>query len=152
MNEAGKRKAFISNKPYPVPIEMRPLWRICLIITSIAVVSGEKRYLDLKKVNILVWMLIRRSKWDEYEEFLLGHSSKIPLVSVDTATYKAVEFAIAKDFVRLEKGRLYLMENGEELFSLLNDNEIMQEEMDYLEQVGRKLTAERVKSLTGGLI
>lgn len=93
MNESVNIKPVISDKPYPVPIEMRPLWRICLIVVSIAVVSGEKSYLDIKKVNILVWMLIRRTRWDEYERFLVGQSNDIPLVSVDTATYKAVEFA-----------------------------------------------------------
>ena len=60
MNENSKVKTIISDKSYPLPIEMRPLWRICLIVVTLAVVSGDKRYLDVKKVNILVWMLIRR--------------------------------------------------------------------------------------------
>jgi len=151
MSADGKKRAFISDKPYPVAIEMRPLWRICLIIISIAVVSGNKKYLDLKKVNILVWMLIRRSRWNEYEDFLLGRAFDIPLVSVDTATYKAVEFSIAKGFLSLEGGRLHITESGEDLYSILTDNEIMHEEIGYLEQVGKKLSESKVKSLTGGL-
>jgi len=152
MSGVGKERAFISDKPYPVAIEMRPLWRICLIIISIAVVSGNKKYLDLKKANILVWMLIRRNRWDEYEDFLLGRSSDVPLVSVDTATYKAVEFSIAKGFVKLEGGRLHITESGEELFSILSGNQVMHEEIGYLEQVGKKLSENKVKSLTGRLI
>jgi len=99
-----------------------------------------------------VWLLIRKNRWPEYEEYLLGRSPEIPLVSVDTATYKAVEFSIAKNFVKLENGRLYITESGEELFSVLVNNEIMGEEMTFLEQTGKKLTDSKVKGLTGGLI
>lgn len=143
-------KPVISDKPYPVPIEMRPLWRICLIAISIAVVSGEKRYLDIKKVNILVWMLIRRARWDEYEKFLIGGSTNIPLVSVDTATYKAVEYSLAKEFVTLDSGRLHMTAKCDELFSLLRVNDIMQDEVSFLTANGKRLTDKKVKELTGG--
>lgn len=152
MNENAAVKTIISDKPYPVPIEMRPLWRICLIVISLAAVSGDKRYLDIKKVNILVWMLIRRTRWDEYESFLTDRSVDIPLVSVDTATYKAVEFAIAKEFVTLETGRLYMTRNSDELYSLITENDIMNAEINFLISNGKKLTDRKVKELTGGLL
>ena len=152
MNENATVRTVISDKSYPVPIEMRPLCRICLIVISLAVVSGEKRYLDVKKVTILVWMLIRRARWDEYEDFLTGRTFDIPLVSVDTATYKAVEFAIAKEFITLEAGRLYMTKNSDELYSLLIKNDIMTAEIDYLTRNGKKLTDKKVKELTGGLL
>ncbi len=152
MNESNKVKTIISDKSYPLPIEMRPLWRICLIVVSLAVVSGDKRYLDVKKVNILVWMLIRRARWDEYEEFLHDRSKDIPLVSVDTAMYKAVEFAIAKEFVTLEAGRIHMTKNADDLYMLLNENNIMGAEIAYLTKNGKKLTDRKVKELTGGLL
>lgn len=147
-------KPVISDKRYSIPIEMRPLWRISLIIISIIIVSGEKKYLDLKKVNILVWMLIRKNRWEEYEDYLLGRTDNIPLVSVDTTTYKAVEFSIAKKLIKIENenGRLYITEDGEKLFAVLMENDIMNEERNFLEQVGKKLSDNKIKGLTGGLI
>jgi len=152
MTESVKIRTVISDKPYPIPIEMRPLWRICLIVIAVAVVSGDKKYLDIKKINILVWMLIRKKRWDEYENFLAGRSKDIPLVSVDTATYRAVEFAIAKEFVKLDSGRLHMRDSSEELFSILNKNQIMIDEIEFLSVNGRKLTDQKVKELTGGLL
>ena len=146
-----KIKLVISDKSYPIPIEMRPIWRICLIIISIITVSGNKKYLDMKKVNILVWMLIRKSKWNEYEEYLLDRLFKIPLISVDTATYKAVEFSIAKEFVELKNSRLYITEKGEYLFSILVKSEIMTDERFFLQQIGKKLTNNKINELTGKL-
>jgi hypothetical protein len=95
-------------------------------------------------------MLIRKNKWEKYEEYLLGRTLDIPLVSVDTATYKAVEFSLVKELVKLEHGRLYITEDGEELFSVLIENDIMGKEMDFLKQVGKKLSDKKVKGLTGG--
>lgn len=152
MNENNKVKTIIIDKSYPLSIEMRPLWRICLIVISLAVISGDKRYLDVKKVNILVWMLIRRSRWDEYEEFLNSRTKDIPLVSVDTAMYKAVEFAIAKEFVTLDAGRIHMTKNADDLYALLVENGIMGAEIAYLTKNGRKLTDRKVKELTGGLL
>ncbi len=152
MSEDVTVKTVISDKSYPVPIEMRPMWRICLIVVALALVGGDKRYLDIKKVNILVWMLIRQARWDEYEEFLIGRSADIPLVSVDTATYKAVEFAIAKGFVALDSGRLYMTQSSDELYSLLTENQIMGEEIKFLSENGKRLTDRKVKELTGGLL
>jgi hypothetical protein len=152
MSENVKIKPVISNKPYSVPIEMRPLWRICLILISIASLSGEKRYLSVKKVNMLVWMLIRKKRWVEYEDYLQGRVMDIPLVSVDTATYKAVEFALAKGFVLLKDGRLHISESGLEVYQLVIDNEVMIEELGFLENVGKKLSDRKVKEISGGLL
>ena len=151
VSEAGKRVVF-SDKPYAVPIEMRPLWRICLILLAIDVVSGSKRYLDITKVNILVWMLIRKSKWEEYENFLSGRSLDLPLVSVDTATYKAVEFALAKNLATLDSGRIHLTGESDALISLMRENEIMDEEFNFLSRNGKYLTEKKVKALTGDFL
>lgn len=152
MKKQKKIKTQISNQPYAIPIEMRPLWRICLIVISVGIVSGQKKYLDLKKVNILVWMLIRNGRWKEYENYLLGRTPGIPLVSVDTSTYKAIEFSIAKNFIKLENKRLFITKSGEELYDILKQNEIMVNERKFLKSFGKKLSEKKVKGLTGGII
>ncbi|MCP4976794.1 MAG: hypothetical protein GY931_11585 [Maribacter sp.] len=152
MTNNASIKPIISNKPYSVPIEMRPLWRICLILVSIATLSGDKRYLSVKKVNMLVWMLIRQHRWDEYENYLYERTRDIPLVSADTATYKAVEFALAKGFNRLEDSRLHITDAGLEIHQLLLDNDIMSEEIWFLTNIGKKLSDKKIKGITEGLL
>lgn len=149
MSQVSRSRAFISDKPYPVPIEMRPLWRISLIVIAIQAVSREKQYLDIRKVNILVWMLIRREKWAEYVEYLYDRSRDVPLVSVDTATYRAVELAVGKEFVAIDNGRLYLLPAGQELYSIILDHELMSDELEFLSEYGRKLTEFKVRGLMG---
>lgn len=143
-------RTIISDRRYPIPVEMRPLWRICLIIVAVLAVSRKKKYLENKKVVILVWMLIRKSRWDEYEEYLCGRSADLPLVSVDTATYKALEYSIAKDLISTNDHRVYVTSTGEDLFKHILDNGIMLEEIGFLECFGKKLTEYKVRALTGG--
>ncbi|MGY8812675.1 MAG: hypothetical protein ACKVK5_16750 [Pseudomonadales bacterium] len=145
-------RPMISDKPYSIPIEMRPLWRIGLIIISIIRVGGEKKYLDTKKLNILVWMLIRKNRWPEYEGYLKEQVVDIPLISVDTATYKAAEICMAKSLVSLSEGRFYITAAGEGIYRTIVENAVMQEELDFLDGLGKKLTDVKVKGLTGGLI
>ncbi|MCI5217943.1 MAG: hypothetical protein D3914_01805 [Candidatus Electrothrix sp. LOE2] len=145
-------KVIIDNKPYPLPIEMRPVWRMCLIVIAIAEISGKKKNLELNKVNILVWMLIRKNKWEEYLHFLdvKGYVKNVPLVSVDSSTYKAIEYSISKKIVALRHGRLHLTNLGDDTFSLLVANEIMNDERLFLQDAGMKLTVQKIKELTGG--
>lgn len=152
MNDNSRTRPVVTNKPYSVPIEMRPLWRISLLIAAIATVGGDKGYLSVKKVNLLVWMLIRRKRWSEYESFLHGRSMNIPLISTDTATYKAIEFALAKSLIRLDSSRLFITEAGLVLYRLLIENDIMRNEILFLGEVGKKLTDKKVKAITEGLI
>lgn len=152
MSNQPRTKPVISKKPYSIPIEMRPLWRISLLVASIVTLGGEKRHLSIKKANMLVWMLIRQSRWDEYEDYLYGRSMDLPLVSTDTATYKAVEFALAKGLITLNSGRLHASDSGMEFYKLLVENDIMTNEMSFLESVGKKLTDKKVRAIAEGLI
>ncbi|MBA2781112.1 hypothetical protein [Billgrantia kenyensis] len=145
-------KTKISRRDFPIAIEMRPLWRISLIVIAIKIVGGDKLYLDTKKLNILVWMLIRSVNWDDYEEYLHGRALDIPFVSVDAATYKAVEFASAKQFIYIEESRLYITEQGCQLFDLLVNVQVMEAERAFLQKNGKKLTDTKVKEITGKLV
>ena len=152
MIEEKEFRVVISNKVYPISIEMRPIWRVCLIVISIMAVSGDKKYLDFKKLNILVWMLIRVTHWDEYIDFLKGVGDKVPFISVDTATYRAIELASAKGLISIADGRIAINELGENLYAVLIKHEIMQDEIEFLSEFGRKLTEKKVELLTGGAI
>lgn len=147
-----KLKTVFSEKNHPIPIEMRPIWRMSLIVIAILKVSGSKKYLDMTKLNILVWMLIRKAHWDEYSDYLSDRTLDLPFISVDTSTYKAVEYSVAKDFVSLKNGRLYVNVLGEELCSLIDVNELFREEVEFLSKYGKKLTDGKVKGLMGRLL
>jgi hypothetical protein len=148
MSIEQKINVIIDNKPYPIPIEMRPLWRVCLILICIAVVSGDKRYLSSKKINILVWMLIRKNKWPDYGDYLTDRVIDSPMISVDTATFRGIEFAKAKGFLYFDSEKIYITDSGYDLYLILLENDIMRDEIHFLEEYGNKVTDRKIKNLT----
>jgi len=144
-------RAKTSSKPYAIPIEMRPLWRICLVVISIAIVQNKEKKLDINKVNILIWMLIRKKSWEEYSKFLLKETTQPPFISIDTMTYKAIEFSVAKEFIGIEGQKIFLTNNGWELFYLLEEHELFVLEREFLASYGKKITVNMVKKITGGV-
>ncbi len=97
-------------------------------------------------------MLIRKNRWPEYESYLRELTVDVPLISVDTATYKATELCMAKSLVTLSDGRLHITDTGETVYNSILKSEVMQEELEFLDKLGKKLTDAKVKGLTGGLI
>lgn len=142
-------ETIIDTKAYPLPIEMRPIWRISLIVLAISILGNDKGYLDLKKINILVWMLIRKLRWEEYEAFLDNTSELVPVVSVDTAQYTAVELAISEGFISVADGRLYLEELGNHLYQILTSNDLMTEERGFLIRAGKRVTKTKIDKILG---
>lgn len=97
-------------------------------------------------------MLIRKNRWSEYESYLKEETIDIPLISVDTATYKAIELCMAKSLVSLNDGRLHITNQGENIYKAILESAVMQDEIKFLDESGKKLTDAKVKGLTGGLI
>jgi len=79
----------------------------------------------------------------------IGVSESPPLVSVDEATYKAVEMAISKDMVSLQAGRLYLRPSGLVLCSKVYELQLLSDEIIFLDDFGKKLTENRIGTLIG---
>ena len=79
----------------------------------------------------------------------MGRTDDIPLVSVDTATFKAIEFLVAKNLVSISSGRIHVTDNGADLYSVLIDNDIMRDEISFLINFGKRLTEDKVNGLTG---
>lgn len=145
-------KVTIDTKGYAIPIEMRPIWRISMIVLVVALLEKNASSLDLRKLNVLIWMLIRKNRWEEYRSYLLGQSNDLPFISVDTSTYKALEFAMAKDFTKIENSKIVLLDKGIRLFDLLRENEILLDEMAFVSEIGKKLTQKKLDELSGRLI
>lgn len=145
-------KVKIDSKGYAVPIEMRPIWRISMIVLVVALLEKNTSSIDLRKLNVLIWMLIRKNRWEEYRNYLLGRSNDLPFISVDTSTYKALEFAMVKEFVVIENSKIVMLDKGIKLFNLLIENDILSDELTFVSEIGKKLTQKKLDELSGRLI
>lgn len=145
-----KIKVSFRNKPYPLAIEMRPLWRMCLVIIIVKNMQLKNRSIDLKKLNILLWMTIKHQNRYIFERFLVEKNSPIPFISSDQANYVAIELAFNKNLIQLNhEERIYLTDKSEHLYNLIFENNLFKDEIDFMNNFGYKLTQKNIDKIIG---
>lgn len=139
----------ISDVGYPIPIEMRPIWRTALICIAINIVDTNGTSLKIDKLRIFIWMLARPTKWDNYYYSLHSIEPSFFKISSDKSTDIAIEIAIVKGFVKLESDSLHLEHNGLKLLMLVEEIKLFKDEIDFLQSIKSKVTDKYIKSLIG---
>lgn len=145
-----KIKVSFRNKPYPLAIEMRPLWRMCLVIIIVKNMHLKNRSIDLKKLNILLWMTIKHQNRYIFERFLIEKNAPIPFISSDQANYVAIELAFNKKLIKLSHDeRIYLTDKSEHLYNLIFENNLFKDEIDFMNNFGYKLIQKNIDKIIG---
>ena len=149
INGGKTATTLISDAGYPLPIELRPIWRVGLMCIAIQTVGKNSESLKLNKVRVFLWMLIRPKNWDSYYDSLHAYNSSVFSMSSDKSTDTAIELAIAKGFVRLESDSLILDSEGHNLLQLIRDLNMFQSEIEFLNSVKNKVTDKYIKRILG---
>ena len=131
MTSKNTRVVF-SDVGFPVPVEQRPLWRLTIICCCISVLGNPNTGLNLNKVRVACWMLIRKHLWKEYQEFMLFERGNKPRFAIDSATDKAIELGLEKGYFDINNGRLILSEVGISLLIIVEANSLFLEEKEFL--------------------
>jgi hypothetical protein len=143
---------FVFNeRPESIPGDLRPLWRIGLLLLMLYLASRGKRS-SFGRLHVLNWAL----RSDEGRDSLLGILERrlfpgTVVVRIEPSLNRAVDFAHGEGLLRKVGGnRIELTSTGEaEAKRILGHDEIFEGEKKYLEQVGKKLTETLVDELFG---
>jgi len=141
--------AIFSDTGYPLPIELRPIWRIGLMCIAINAVGTGGISLKITKMRVLLWMLIRPQNWSDYYDSLHSYSNSVLSMSSDKSTDKAIELAMAKGFLQLDSETLTLGEEGYKLLQLVNDLNLFSSEVEFLLSIKNKVTENYIKRILG---
>ncbi len=139
-------------RPESIPGDLRPLWRIGLVLLMLYAASRGKRS-SFGRLHVLNWAL----RSDEGRDALLGilKGQLFPgtvVVRIEPSLNRAVDFAHGEGLLKKVGGaHIVLTSHGEaEAKRLFEHKELYVSERDYLEQVGKKLTEKLVNDLFGG--
>lgn len=147
----NKIKISFRNKPYPLAIEMRPLWRISLIIIITNIMVKKNKPIDIKKLNILLWMTIKQQSRNIFEKFLIESNAPIPFISSDQANYVAIELSFNKDLLKFDENneKLLITDKSKNLFDLIHKNQLFNKEIDFMDNFGYRITNNSVNKIIG---
>ncbi|NNB47061.1 hypothetical protein [Pseudomonas chlororaphis] len=140
-------KLQISDQGYPLPIEMRPLWRISLIIITIQHLQDKHGQITINKIKVAIWMLIRKQQWNFYIEKLSNKDTFD--ISIDRSDEKAIELCLAKNLITLQDSKLQSTESGLSLNSLINEEKLLIDEINFLKSISSSLTNTAVSKILG---
>lgn len=142
-------KISINNKPYPVPVEMRPLWRIGLVVLIVKRMNLLKKSVDLKKLNVTLWMLIRSHDWEIFQIFLNSNSKTPPFITSDQANYIAIELAFNKELIKFNEEKIITTKNGDLFFNFIIENSIFSNELNFINQNSSSFTNVKIDQIMG---
>jgi hypothetical protein len=149
-------------RPRPLPGDLRPVWRLNVLALSIHQCHSGRA--TLEQLHVLNWALRSQATRRLFLEYIAGHKSPDQvIVRYDPSLSRAVEFALAEGIVQRSERqetirevrepsatqyRISLTARGrvlvDELFSL---DDCLQEEKEFLKQIGKKVTQKQVQSL-----
>lgn len=139
----------VSDKGYPLPIELRPLWRLGIMCLCIRVLGSTAHGLNVNKLRVATWMLNRPQLWPEYSKSLFGDKIKLPSINVDSNTDKAIEIGIVKKLFSFSGDNVRLLDAGYDLLSLCDELETFSNENDFLDSISSKFTSSYVNMIMG---
>lgn len=142
-------KVTINNKPYPIPVEMRPLWRIGLVILIVKRMNTLKKTVDLKKLNVMLWMLIRSHNWENFKLFLTNNNQTAPFITSDQANYIAIELAFNKELIKFNEDKIITTKNGDLFFNFIIENSIFSNELNFINQNSLAFTNVKIDQIMG---
>lgn len=142
-------KIKIDNKPYPVPVEMRPLWRIGLVVIIVKTMMIKNKTIDLKKLNVMLWMLIRNQEWEKFKKFLIEKDQPAPFISSDQANYIAIELTFKKNLIRFDQDKIETTYLADNFYNHILQNSLFNAEINFLDDYLSKISFEKIEKMLG---
>jgi len=139
-----------SDSGYPLPIEKRPLWRLCLMCLCIKYFGRAETGLNITKLKISTWMLIRSQRWDEYIDSAYNNVRLSHSVGADYDTDRSIELGLRKEIFSLNgKNNIVLLQRGEDLLNLCDEVDAFINEVDFIKLIKPKFTDAFIYKLMG---
>ncbi len=141
-----------NERPESIPGDLRPLWRMSLLLLMLFVASRGKRS-SFGRLHVLNWAIRSDEGRDALLAIVDGHL--LPgtiVVRIEPSLNRAVDFAHGEKLIRKIGGdRIELTSKGEsEAQRIFEQEDLLCSEREYLDQIGKKLTEKTVAELFGG--
>lgn len=135
-------------KPFALPSDHRPLWRISLLLLIIKICSRGSK-ISLKKLHMVNWII---SASERITLIIDCIKLKLPpagiTVRFDPALGRAIEFAVSEELVqRLDGSRISLTNKGDSFIKEIIAADCFDHEKDILAEIKPILTEKIVEQI-----
>jgi hypothetical protein len=149
-------------RPVPLPGDMRPVWRLHVLVLLLEQCWGGKA--THQQLHVLNWAIRTEETRAAFLQFVHGHRSPNQIiVRYDPSLNRSVDFAFAEGIAthheegpdllgeessRSRTYRIMLTKKGRDLLAVIRDmKECLVVEKEFLSAVGKKVTQQQVESV-----
>jgi hypothetical protein len=135
-------------RPTPIPGDLRPDWRVALILLILA--HSRRNTASLEKLNVIGFAARSAPNRQSLLAVAKGElSTKGILIRFEPALMRALDLAIGEGLVQLvRKNRYQLTEKGEKLSSkIASTQHVFEAEKDFIRGICRYMTEMNVQSI-----
>ena len=144
-----KKSFYISERKEFISCDLRPTWRISLLVIILRLV-GRSNKATRNKVHIANWALKNDEHIDSYLQYTEQKKGKRPFINLDPVMDKAIDYALYSKLVSVDNNRIQLTPHGIEAANSLIKLEVFEVEKSTLLQLKPALSEEKVtKALEG---
>jgi hypothetical protein len=137
-----------TERPIPVPYNYRISYKITQIALIIKFCSGTKAC-SIEKIHIISNSLSTKKELGKLKNYLNEIKGEVILARFDPSINRAIDFALAENLILRQKNGLFKLTKKGSIYinEIINDKDIFLFEKVNLEDIGLKLTEEKVEQL-----
>tara|TARA_R110001583_G_scaffold85821_1_gene224850 strand:- start:3202 stop:3663 length:462 start_codon:yes stop_codon:yes gene_type:complete len=138
-----KKSFYISERKEFISCDLRPTWRISLLLLILRLV-GRGNKATRNKIHITNWALKNNEHIDSYLQYTEQKKGKRPFINLDPAMDKAIDYALYSKLVSVDNNRVQLTADGIRVANSLNTLEVFEVEKSIILQLKPALSEEKV--------
>lgn len=138
-----RKEFYISNRKEFISCELRPVWRIALLVLIIKLV-GRANKASRNKIHLVNWALKKSEHVDSYISYTQQITNKRPFINLDPAMDKAIDYALYSKLVTVDNNRVTLSETGTELVNQLIKSDAFEVEKSIFKSMKPDLSEDKV--------
>lgn len=135
-----------SKKKAPIPADMRPIWRISIIVMLLKL-HGRARRMNENKIHFMVSIIRDNEKWEIFKSVIKENEFPYDLaIRFDPSVNRALLFAESEGLIKYFKGKsIELTDKGDSYAEkILDDDEIFILEKAFLKNFKKNDFSENV--------
>ena len=150
MEELLDAEFVFTNRPAPVPADIRADWRIPLLLLIVKSCRGQRA--SLQQLQAIAWAAIFEESRADFLSAFRGEADPAALlIRYDPAVTRAINLAVGLDLLIWQGGsRLCLTGAGEEMLAkILKAENVLADERAFLAELGASIPMNRIDKMLG---
>jgi hypothetical protein len=135
-------------KPSPLPADLRPEWRIAVVLLTLRKCRGNR--VNLKQLHVMNSAMRTRQSRQLFKQVLKGHKApEEAIIRFEPSLNRAVDFAVGEGLLAVANGNVVtLTSQGEALGELIDATEgCFEEEKAFLQGIPGKISQRQIDAL-----